>query len=52
MDDATQLRIWRRDGFKCVYCGFDGRASYEAFHHLRIDHLRPEAIGGGDEDEN
>ncbi len=46
--------IMLRDGFKCVYCGYDGAASFDAWRHGRlcIDHLKPRKSGGGNEKEN
>jgi hypothetical protein len=31
----------RRDDFRCVYCGLDGRASFEAWVTLSEEHLLP-----------
>lgn len=30
-----------RDGFRCVYCGLDGAASFEAWLSLSQEHLLP-----------
>jgi hypothetical protein len=51
MDDETRLKVWRRDGFKCVYCGYDARGSFEKWWHSRltVDHLKPRARGGTDD---
>ena len=50
----TTHRIMLRDGFKCVYCGYDGGASYDAFRRrsLCVDHFKPRKHGGGDDDDN
>jgi hypothetical protein len=47
----TKHRIMLRDGFKCVYCGYDGGASYDAWRRrsLCVDHFIP---GGGNDDGN
>jgi 5-methylcytosine-specific restriction endonuclease McrA len=37
--------IFRRDGFKCVYCCFDG-STFEGWRFLVVDHLNP--YGGDD----
>jgi 5-methylcytosine-specific restriction endonuclease McrA len=40
-DDSLRDRIFRRDGFRCVYCGivFPGEA-------LSLDHVQPRWRGG------
>jgi len=43
--------VFERDGFKCVYCGFDG-STFEHWAFLAVDHLRPRHLGGGHEAEN
>jgi hypothetical protein len=49
-----EQEVYERDGFKCVYCGYDGKASPEAWHRGRfnIDHWIPRSKGGTDEMEN
>lgn len=42
-----RLRILRRDGFRCVYCGRTAADS-----RLEVDHIVPRAAGGGHEDTN
>ncbi len=37
---ADRLDIYERDGFRCVYCGFDG-GTFETFHYLQVDHINP-----------
>jgi hypothetical protein len=51
MNDTVRLRIWRRDDFKCRYCDYDARDSFESFRRARlaVDHLKP---SGGDGDSN
>ena len=35
-----RLDIYERDGFRCLYCGFDGR-TFEGWRNLTIDHINP-----------
>ena len=49
----TIHRIMLRDGFKCVYCGYDGGASYGAWRRriiMTISYHR--STGGGNDDDN
>lgn len=39
--------VFKRDGFVCVYCGFDGNG-FGQWRQLTVDHLRPKSCGGGD----
>jgi hypothetical protein len=50
----TIHEIMLRDGFKCVYCGYDGGASYEAWRRrsLFVDHSIPPKHGGGNDYDN
>jgi len=43
--------VFRRDGFRCVYCGFDGR-TFESWTFLQVDHFVPRSLGGGDDLDN
>lgn len=49
-----ELEVYRRDGFKCVYCDYDGSKSYDAWMRggFQIDHWIPRSKGGTDEIEN
>ena len=40
------LRIFRRDHYKCQYCGLDGLQRFENWLVLTIDHVQPQARGG------
>jgi 5-methylcytosine-specific restriction endonuclease McrA len=40
------LRVFRRDHFKCHYCGLDGQHDFESWLILTIDHIHPHAKGG------
>ena len=40
------MRIFKRDAFKCYYCGLDGRQDFENWLILTIDHVHPHAKGG------
>ena len=43
----TRFEIFKRDGFRCVYCGVTPVQSV-----LRVDHVVPIAEGGGDDPAN
>jgi hypothetical protein len=38
--EAQNIRVFNRDGWKCVYCGWDGN-SETTFVFLELDHLDP-----------
>ena len=38
-------RIFARDGFRCVYCGYVGD-TFEKWRYLTVDHFRARAKGG------
>ena len=40
MSSYDRLAIYQRDGFQCLYCGFDGR-TFEGWRYLTIDHINP-----------
>ncbi len=40
------MKIFRRDKFKCHYCGLDGQRDFENWMILTIDHVHPHAHGG------
>lgn len=42
-----RARIFRRDGMRCMYCGFTGAAE-----ELTIDHVQPRVKGGDASDGN
>ena len=44
---TLRFEILARDGFRCRYCG---RSAPDV--ELHVDHLRPSALGGGDDGEN
>jgi len=44
-------RVFRRDDFTCVYCGFDGH-TFENWMQLLLDHVIPSAQGGESKDDN
>ena len=46
------MKIFRRDRFKCQYCGLDGSNSFENWLVLTIDHVHPRAHGGSRKMEN
>ena len=41
---AIQWGVWRRDGFRCMYCGRDGGVR----RPLSVDHFIPVELGGTD----
>lgn len=47
LSKRTRFEIFKRDGFKCLYCG-----ATPAQKVLRVDHVKPVAEGGGDEPTN
>jgi 5-methylcytosine-specific restriction endonuclease McrA len=40
------MKVFRRDHFKCQYCGLDGLHAFENWLVLTIDHVHPHAHGG------
>jgi len=40
------LKIFKRDQFKCYYCGLDGQHDFRNWLILTIDHVHPHAKGG------
>lgn len=45
------VEVFKRDKFRCSYCGFDGR-TFEGFRFLVCDHFKPRCLGGSDDLEN
>lgn len=43
--------VFQRDGYVCVYCGFNGKA-FNHWRQLSVDHIRPKSAGGSDSAEN
>lgn len=46
------MKIFKRDHFKCQYCGLDGLHHFENWLILTVDHVRPHARGGARSMEN
>jgi len=46
-----KIRIFRRDPFRCQYCGLDGTKDFDTWHYanLNVDHIDPRA---GNDDSN
>ena len=44
-------QIFRRDAFKCRYCGLDASKDFDTWYYanLNVDHINPT---GGDDDSN
>ena len=40
------LKVFRRDHFKCQYCGLDGLHRFENWLILTVDHIHPHTRGG------
>jgi 5-methylcytosine-specific restriction endonuclease McrA len=40
------MKVFKRDHFKCQYCGLDGLHVFENWLILTIDHVHPYAHGG------
>ena len=40
------MKVFKRDHFKCQYCGLDGKHNFEHWLVLTIDHIHPHAHGG------
>ncbi len=40
------MKVFKRDHFKCQYCGLDGLHNFENWLILTIDHVHPQAKGG------
>ncbi|MDR3673932.1 MAG: HNH endonuclease signature motif containing protein [Acidobacteriota bacterium] len=40
------MKIFKRDKFKCYYCGLDGLRDFESWLILTIDHVHPHSKGG------
>lgn len=51
MPMLTREEIYERDGFRCVYCGFDG-STFEGWRFLTLDHFKPLSKGGTYERDN
>ncbi len=46
------MKIFKRDHYKCQYCGLDGLASFENWLIMTIDHVHAYAKGGARKAEN
>lgn len=40
------MKVFKRDHFKCFYCGLDGLHRFENWLILTVDHVHPHAKGG------
>lgn len=49
---AEAMKIFKRDHFKCQYCGLDGLHHFNNWLVLTIDHVHPHARGGARSMEN
>jgi len=43
--------VFEKDGFRCVYCGFDG-SSFDTWAFLQVDHFKPKSRSGTDDISN
>ncbi len=48
--ESTYAQAMRRDGGACAYCKKDVLASFDAFAGSCLDHLKPKAANGPDDD--
>lgn len=46
------MKVFKRDQFKCYYCGLDGQSDLENWMIMTIDHVHPHAKGGAQNMEN
>ncbi len=46
------MKVFKRDHFKCQYCGLDGLHHFNNWLILTIDHIHPHARGGARSMEN
>lgn len=46
------MKIFRRDHFKCQYCGLDGLESFENWMVMTVDHIHAYAKGGSQRADN
>lgn len=46
MSREDAMKVFKRDHFKCQYCGLDGLRNFENWLILTIDHVHPLARGG------
>lgn len=46
LTDKDRWIVWFRDGFRCVYCGYEG--TILKTYHLTVDHKTPVSRGGTD----
>jgi 5-methylcytosine-specific restriction endonuclease McrA len=40
------MKVFKRDQFKCYYCGLNGQKDLESWMILTVDHVHPHAKGG------
>ena len=52
MNDEWKHKIFERDGYKCIYCGWDGTRDLRAYMLLEPDHFVPKDKGGSIEADN
>jgi 5-methylcytosine-specific restriction endonuclease McrA len=46
MSREDAMKVFKRDHFKCYYCGLDGLRRFENWLVLTVDHIHPNAKGG------
>jgi hypothetical protein len=52
MGDDWKHKIFERDGYQCVYCGWDGSHELRAYMLLEPDHFIPLEKGGSPDADN
>ena len=48
MPRPSDEAVFQKDGFRCVYCDFDG-SGFEGWVFLAVDHFKPRSKGGSDD---
>ena len=52
MKDEWKHKVFERDGYRCVYCGWDGTCELRAYMLLEPDHVVPKDKEGGPDADN
>ncbi|HEX5481525.1 MAG TPA: HNH endonuclease [Terriglobia bacterium] len=52
LSEEQAMKIFKRDHYKCQYCGLDGLESFENWMVMTVDHIHAYAKGGALRSEN